>query len=98
MNYYLNGIVMAYEYHHFRVMCSKHLWHIGRIESDIWIARCSFYQGQSVGIFFLPKAMDNVDFDEVLDIWVEGTHEKVDIMEVVEFPAFGYQGVSEDVF
>lgn len=52
---------------------------------------------QPTRVFFLPKPMDQVHLHEVPDVWVKGGHEKINIVQVVELPAFSDERVSEEV-
>lgn len=55
-------------------------------------------QGKSARIFLLPESMDNMDFDEISSVSIESAHEKIDVMKVVELPAFRNKRVSQEVF
>ncbi len=57
----------------------------------------AYLQPQSTRILLLPKSVDHMNLDQMLDIWVESVHEKVNVMDVVELPAFGNERVAQDV-
>lgn len=52
----------------------------------------------SIRILLFPEAMDNVDLDEMSCVGIKCVHEEVNIVEVVEFPAFRYQWIPQKVF
>lgn len=52
---------------------------------------------QTACVFSLPEAVDYVNLNQVSCVLVEMRDEKVNIMQIVEFPAFCDQGVAEDV-
>jgi hypothetical protein len=60
-------------------------------------ATATYLYPYSVGRFPFPRAVDDLDLDDAFDIWIELIHEKVDIEEIVELPAFLDQWVSENV-
>lgn len=41
--------------------------------------------------------MDNMNLDEMLSVLVEVAHEKVNVVQEIEFPAFCNQRISENV-
>ena len=48
-------------------------------------------------VLSFPETMHNMDFDQVPGIHIEGSHEKIDIMQKVELPAFFDQGIAQNV-
>ena len=45
----------------------------------------------------LPEAVDYVHSNQLSDVWVKGVHDEVNVMEVVEIPAFRNERVAEYV-
>lgn len=54
-------------------------------------------QHKSTGVFLLPEPVHNMDLDQMPRIRVERVHEKLNVVEVVEFPAFRYQRIPQEV-
>lgn len=52
---------------------------------------------QTACVLFLPEAVNYVNLDQVPYVLVEMRDEKVDIVQVVELPAFCDQGIAEYV-
>jgi hypothetical protein len=46
----------------------------------------------------LPKAMDHVNFDNISNIFIERVHKEIKVVQIVEFPAFGNERISENIF
>lgn len=52
---------------------------------------------QTACVLLLPETMDNVNLDQMSRVLVEMGDEEVNIVQVVEVPAFCDQWVAEDV-
>lgn len=97
MNDHLCCIVMSQENHHLGVVCAEHFGHERRMELDILVIASLFDEHGSTWILALPETMDNVDLDEMADVFVEGAHKEVDIVEKIELPTFSDERITQDV-
>jgi len=51
-----------------------------------------------MGIILLPEPMHNMDLDECADVLIKGSHEKVNVVKIVELPTFCNEGIPKEVF
>lgn len=57
----------------------------------------TYLQGQAARVLALPESMNNVQLDQMSDILVEGGQDEIDVMHVIELPAFRNKWIPEDV-
>ena len=69
----------------------------GLVEDDVGVGGSLCFEVLSLLAVALPEAVDDVDLDQVANILVERREKEVEIVEVVELPAFRDEGVAEQV-
>lgn len=58
----------------------------------------AYLKAKAARVFSLPESVDDVDLDEVPDVIVKCGHEEIDIVQIVELPAFGDERISQHIF
>lgn len=103
---------MTKQDNHLGVMRAIRLWHVRRDGLYIGMTFHGFVDMDFVGIFLLPRSVNKLDLYQVADILIKLAptksqtknknrtivlHEKVNIKEIIEKPAFRYQWISENI-
>lgn len=57
----------------------------------------AYLQFQPAWVFLLPETVNNMNFYQMPDIWIEGRHEKLNVMEIVELPALRDEWIAKNL-
>lgn len=104
---------MTKQYNHLRMMRAESFRHMRRDRLDVRMTSHSFINPYLIHLLFLPKAMHELDLDQIANIFIKLAptsrlgeesaakamvlQKEIDIKEIIKQPTFRYEGISEDI-